>query len=241
MTKPRRGWDPFLTFPAIGGLLLGAVGLSGGFYGQVGTTALPLGAALGVVVGLAAAILNWRIPAFLATLIVSGAALTAADLYWRLPEDRAQGFIVDAEVRGCDIPAALVGEAVARWERSNVADAGWRSPRAGWKEELPRMLENDRGVVLTLLVHRKRDVAEQRKPWNTGELSATRWDSVEKVDRYFARFAGPTCAGYPSGGRRFFSPEWEASAVSPPDVLPSFLGMFVLQDVPPRFQPFARP
>lgn len=235
------GWDPFVTLPAIGGLVLGIVGLSGGFYGQVAMTAAPLGVVLGVAVGVAAAVSKLRVPAFLLTLLVSAGALTAAMLYWRLPEDRWRGTIIDAEVRGCDLPTNLVPAAVARWEQSNTADAAWRSARPRWKEDVPRMLEKDRGVVLTLLVHRKTDVYEQGKPWKHGHLRATPWESVETPERYFARFAGASCDAYPRGARRFFSPEWEASTVSPPDILPTLLGVRVLKDMPSELQGFVRP
>ena len=160
-------------------------------------------------------------------------------LYWLPPEGRWQGLIIDAELRGCDPPTAFVPEAMARWDRSNIEDAALRSPRAGWKEDVARMLANDRGVVLTLFVHRKRDVYEGRKAWNRGQLRAARWKSIRELEPYFARFAGATCEGYPLGARRFFSPEWEASSVSPPDILPTLLGLSVLEDAPPRFRGFA--
>jgi hypothetical protein len=165
--------------------------------------------------------------------------LGGALLYWRPPEGRWQGLLIDAEVRGCDPPSAFASEAMARWTDPLSEEAAWRSPRSGWKEDVPLMLEKDRGVVLTLFVHRKRDVYEQGKPWSDGRLRAHGWKSIGELEPYFARFAGPSCDGYPLGARRFFSPEWEASSVSPPDILPTFLGLRVLQDVPPQFRSFA--
>lgn len=103
------------------------------------------------------------------------------------------------------------------------------------------MLRDDPGVVLTLSVHRTRDVYRQAKPWNRGQLRATRWSSINEDQRYFARFAGAGCDGYPIGQRRLFAPEWEASSVSPPDILPPLLGLSVLEDVPPNFQAFIQP
>jgi hypothetical protein len=69
----------------------------------------------------------------------------------------------------------------------------------------------------------------------------TRWKSIEELERHFARFAGASCDGYPVGGRRFFSPEWEAAGVSPPDILPTLLAFHVLEDVPPQFRGFVGP
>lgn len=241
MTPRRRfGWDAFLTFPAAGGLVLGIVGLAQGVHGQPGITAAPLGVVLGIALGAAAALLNWRTGTFLIALMVGGFALSGAAAYWRLPESRRQGSVIDAEVRGCDLSTKHVPAAVARWERLN-AETLWRSPRPGWKEDVPRMLTNSRGVVLTLFVHRKRDVYEQRKPWNRGQLMATRWQSVRELQRYFATASDESCERYAAGVRRFFWPEWERSTVSPPDVLPNFLGLNVLRDVPPQFREFAEP
>ena len=48
------------------------------------------------------------------------------------------------------------------------------------------------------------------------------------------------CSLYPLGRADFYSTEWEASRVSPPDVLSSFLGLAVLRDVPASFQAFVR-
>jgi hypothetical protein len=237
--RRRWGWDPFVTFPAVAGLVLGLIGFSRGFFGPLGIFgAGPLGFVLGVAVGAAAALSRFRTVTFLLTLLASGVVWSGVTLYWSLPGDRSQGLISDAETRGCDLPGTFVAEAIARWERSNAYNA---PPRPGWKEDVLRMLENDRGVVLTLFVHRKREVYEQRKPWNRGQLRATRWKSVGELERYFARFAGASCQGYPVGARRFFSPEWEASGVSPPDILPTFLGLNVLEDVPPQFRGFAGP
>jgi hypothetical protein len=105
-------------------------------------------------------------------------------------------------------------------------------------DEVPGMLASDRGVVLSLFVHRRRKLEEQRKPWNRGQLTAARWKSEGKIEKYFARSGGPTCDGYPAGGRRFFSPVWEIARTTPPEILPTFLGLHVLQDVPPEFALF---
>ena len=95
------------------------------------------------------------------------------------------------------------------------------------------MLERDPGVVVLMLVHHRWDVYEQRKPWNRGRLRATSSDRVA-VEGYFAR--GASCSQFTHGHRVFYSPDWEASSLSPPDILPTFLGLHVLQPVPGKFR-----
>jgi hypothetical protein len=98
------------------------------------------------------------------------------------------------------------------------------------------MLQRDHGVVVTLLIHRRWDIYERRKPWVAGQLIAKTSNETKNVEKYFARIATQSCAAYSTGLRKTYMPEWEASSVSPPDILPTFLGFPVLKDVPARYR-----
>jgi hypothetical protein len=238
-------WYTFVAFPAAAAATLGAIGYACGFYGPIFLNpeanlgpllgiffSGPLGLGFGLALGLGAAILRLRPVAFTLTLVGCSVMVSGATLYYSLPESRHRGFVIDAEVRGCATPELHVSAAIGRWETS---DAAWRSPRPGWKQDVPRMLQTDRGVVLTLLVSRRDDIFEERKPWNRGRLTPKRSNATPALERYFARFAGPCCHDYAVGERRLFAPVWEASSVSPPDILPTLLGLHVLADVPTEF------
>jgi hypothetical protein len=247
----RLSWLRLVVYPAAAAATLGAIGFACGFYGPLAFNpeanqgpllgifiSGPLGLGVGVFLGSVAAILRLRPVAFVLVLAAAGIVVGTSTLYYSLPKSRWQGFVIDAEVHGCTSADPFVAAAVARWDTSNPA---WRTSRLGWKEDVPRMLQADRGVVLTLLVHRRDDVYAEQKPWNRGRLTSRRLNALPRFQPYFARFAGSSCADYSIGTRRLFAPQWEASNVSPPDVLPTLLGLFVLADVPPEFQRVLKP
>jgi hypothetical protein len=241
----RLSWLRLVAYPTVAVATLGAIGFACGFYGPLALNpeanqgpllgifiSGPLGLGAGAFLGMVAAILRLRRAAFVLTLTAAGIVVGTSTLYYSLPKSRWQGFVIDAEIHGCTSADPFVAAAVARWETSNPP---WNTPRLGWKEDVPRMLRADRGVVLTLLVHRRADISEEQKPWNRGRLTTRRLSGPARFQPYFARFAGPSCADYSIGTRRLFAPRWEASNVSPPDVLPTLLGLHVLADVPTAF------
>ena len=207
------------------GLVLGATGLISGYYGPLrlnpGANAGPLlgiffTGPLAVSVGVFVGYITARLGAraFVAALITAAAAVAGVTLYLSLPRDRWEGFVIDAEIRDCQSPA------------------------------VPRLLERDRGVVLSMTVSRRWDIYEHRKPWNRGRLYA-KSSRTTTTERYFARVENGSCSQFHYGDRRMYAPEWEESNVSPPDVLPTLLGLYVLKPVPARFAvitaPFPRP
>lgn len=233
-------------------MLLGSVGFLCGYFGPLALSPEanqgpllgifitgPLAFAFGIVFGVIAAALNIRNSTFIALLALCAVLTASITLYLSLPEDRFQGYVVDAEIRGCQSPERYVAAAEARWDTWN-AETTWRSPRQHWKNDIPRMLERDKGVVLSLLTHRRWDIYEQRKPWNRGRLRVTQSAPRRESENYFARAPDRSCSDFRIGDRRIYAPEWEASAVSPPDILPTFLGLYVLEDVPQKFRPLVR-
>jgi hypothetical protein len=176
--------------------------------------------------------------------VVSATAVVFGSLYLCLPKPLWVGFIIDAELNSCMPAEAAVPAAFERMERHVAAFEGWRQPRPGWREDILRMLRTRPGVVLTVVVHRRREIEEETVPWKRGQVSARKWVRLGVREKYFARFAGSRCSDYRLGEDGYFAPEWEASDVSPPDILPTFMGLFVLEAVPEKFQRFlddARP
>jgi hypothetical protein len=199
----------------------------------------PLGALIGALVGIGGALARLRLATFAILVAVCASIVAGATLYKALPEDRWDGTIIDASIRECRTPDTLVAGAVAKWDRWN-GKSTWRVPRPGWKEDVADMLQRDKGVVLVMFVYRERKVLRQRKPWNRDILHATAWQENGRMEMYFDRSTQGSCAPYPFGRSAFYSAAWEASDVSPSDVVPSFLGLSVLRDVPTTYQEFVQ-
>jgi hypothetical protein len=233
-------------------LFLGATGFFFGFVGPIilnpsanqgpmlgifitGPAAFVIGAFLGSIL----AMLHVR-PKFVSAIFIISAFLVATStLYMGLPEDRYQGFIIDAEVYRCNSPALLLPEAIRQYAISKN-ESPWNTPSANWKSDIPVLSQNDKGIVLTLVIHRKREIYEQRKPWNKGRLIATKWKNLEIKEDYFLRNADCNSNLCQRGYRSLYSPQWEIPQKSHAIPLPSFLGIYTLQEVPARFRQYAR-
>lgn len=235
----------------VGAGVLGAVGFLCGFIGplklnpsanQGPLTGIfftgPGGFLLGVLLAIVPPFRNLRPSAFAGLIAVAAALVAGGTLYGSLPENRYQGSLVDATVENCLPPAALVEAAERTWTGYNFQDQAWRTPWPHWQDQLRQAATSPDGVVLRLRVHRTRQIYELRKPWNYGQLSATRWKSVNRSENHYSRQNGASCTQYRLGEREIYSPVWEVSSLSPPDILPTYLGVHVLQPVPPRYQGF---
>ena len=235
--------------PLLYSSLLGLVGFMCGYFGPIllNPTANqgpllgifitgPLGVIAGLILG---TIVELKRPQkAIAIPLIAALILSALTLYRSLPEDLYQGFIIDAEVIGCERPASFVSAAVARWD--SIKSTSDYKVRSEWKSDIIRMITTGKGAVLKLKVHRKKKIYEQRTPWNRGHLVASAWEPVGVTENYFIRDQGGSCSDIRVGQRALYSPIWEASQVSPPDVLPTFLGFHTLQPVPPKFQQFMK-
>ena len=91
-----------------------------------------------------------------------------------------------------------------------------------------------------MYVYRQRKIWTVRRPWKNETLRADPWEEIGTVQVYFNRNEAQSCSSYQLGQGAFYSPKWEASNVSPPDILPTFLGIFVLTPVAPAFMEFVR-
>ncbi len=237
-----------ISTPIIWSLALGAVGLGAGFWGPIllnpsanqgpflglfftGPISVVIGAALGLIV--AALKVSKRQNTYL--LGLASIAIVAVTLTMSLPESRYLGFLVDGEIRNCKKPHELMPSRIDLWAASNQ-DTKWRQPRSGWEADTKRMLAEDEGVVLELFVYRESKLHENQKPWNKGHVELKDWSTVNVVKSFYARLEGNSCTAYKNGSRQLYFPEWEVSQVSPPDILPQFLGLYVLEEIPYEYK-----
>ncbi len=193
----------------------------------------PLGAFLGLIFGVIAALSHLSRQTFTSILAVLATAAALCTLFFCLPGDEFQGFVIDARTVECESPSSLVDDATARWEKWN-AENTWRAPRPRWREEIGGVAAHDRGVVLRMVVLQRWDIYERRKPWNRGHL-VSRASTRKSPDHYFVR-SDQTCDRYRIGDRALYAPRYEPTSVSPPDVFPTFLGLYVLDEVPSRYR-----
>jgi hypothetical protein len=103
------------------------------------------------------------------------------------------------------------------------------------------MLAAEPGVVISLQVHRDRQIFELGKPWRRGQLRAGAWKTGEQsATENFARVQGGTCDGFELGRRKIYAVQVGPAPSMPPDVLHSFLGCPLLEEVPASYMPFAQ-
>lgn len=236
----------------LGGCLLGAVGFVAGFAGPLYFHSGDQGPLLGIfftgpasfVLGLAVgAIVTYArlSPATAKAVLAAGAlAVGVASLLLSIPAERYQADLVDATTVRCRPAADVAPEAVAVWDRRFREHTGWTA-RPGWKEDVPRMLAAEPGVVITLQVHRSRQIFELGKPWRRGQVRAGPWnDRQQSASEYFGRAEGGTCDGFELGRRTIYAVPVGPTPSMPPDVLPSFLGCPLLEEVPAKYTPFAQ-
>jgi hypothetical protein len=194
----------------------------------------PGGALLGLLLGAA---LRWSpIPGRFQWNVLWGctAALGFATLYFCLPEPAVRGDVIEARVRACRPAAEGIEAAIADWDK-RIAGVTWAPPRAGWQDEAHQMPQHDAGVILDMQISRRNALLEQRKPWNKGRLSAAGWLQVDETKSYFARNADGICANYRVGETAQYFPQGTGSKEWPPNDLPNFLGLQVLEPVPVQY------
>jgi hypothetical protein len=194
-----------------------------------------LGAILGAIVGAA------RPPAAIAAkaLVVVAVALGAVCLYFSMQEPKYYANVVNAEIVGCGTPDTLRDRAMEYWD-AQVAKVTWAPPRAGWKQDFDRIVAASPGVVLDVRVLRESRLYENRKPWNRGTFVARPWGTGDVPTQYFARFAGSSCDGYPTGQRAIYVGTGEDAKLWPSEVLSNFLDLQVLEPLPARFRNVVR-
>ncbi len=192
----------FITGPggAIGGLILGAL-----------LRVLPIPNPL-----------KWR------TLFVGAALFAIVTLYFCLPEPQLRGTAIEAHMVECTPSERAIDAAVEHWE-TRIASVTWAPPRADWKQEIPRMLREEPGVVVRMQLERENRIYELRRPWNRGRLTASGWRRSTDLREYFAR---TSCDDPALTATHEYLPTGTGSSEWPPSDLPNLLGVQVLEAVP---------
>jgi hypothetical protein len=236
--------------PGFWALTLGAVGGCAGFFGPILLNPEanqgpllgifitgPGGALAGLVLGFIFRMLPLT-PAIRAqALTLCAVALGAGTLWSSLPGPQHVASIVDGTISGCRLAGEVAHERVAHWDRQ-IAKYDYAEPRPGWRDDVPRMVRESPGIVVTLDVERGNQLYELRRPWRR-ELSASGWQDINEPREYFG---SDSCASYPQGRRMSLAPRANAHDVIkatqrawPPADLPNFLGVQMLEAVPPEY------
>lgn len=229
-------------------LTLGAVGFCAGFYGPiVFNPDANQGPLLGLFVtgpggflaGLLLGLLFRMLPVSNAqrwqALLAANALLLVGTLYFCLPLPAIHGYLIRGTLVRCQPPAELGAEGIRYWE-GRIAAAPWAKVRDGWQRELPEMIAHEPGVVLTIDVQRESTVVRHRKPWNAGRIEALTWHAKSGQQRYFANYAGASCAEYSAALPMLFVPYGQYSSSWPPDDLPGLLHLARIERAAQRYR-----
>jgi len=229
-------------------LTLGAAGFVCGFFGPIALSpeanqgpllgifiSGPGGALLGAILGAVAGFLPLPKRVKAASLAVVAVAVALVTLYYSTPSPKYRATILDAQFRDCRLPDTLREAALADWDE-RIAKVTWAQPRAGWREDLDRMLEARSGVVVTLDVRRSTMVYENRKPWNKGTLILQPWQFVGAKKQYFAARWGTSCDDYARLESGEFLATGDTSTQWPPELLPNLLDLQTIEPVPGEFR-----
>jgi len=235
--------------PPIGlwALVLGGVGFAAGFFGpmvlrpdanqgpMVGIFITgPGGALLGLLLGTVFRFLPVSNRQRFQALWTTAVALAIGTLYACLPPPETVGVLFSGTVQACQSPADLTDAAMQRWQKS-IAGAPWAKVRSGWQQEVPGMLRDSPGVVLTIEVQRRNRILRHLKPWNRNRVTAEGWNPGSGSERYFADFAGGSCADYDGRLPTLYVKYGQGSGVWPPDDLSNFLDLARVEEAPTRY------
>jgi len=234
-------------------LILGGVGFAAGFFGPivfvpeanqgplVGIFLTgPGGFFLGLILYVATRImqtppaLQWRILYSLSAILVLGT------LFFVQPEPERKGEIVDIEVADCKSAESQIEKSIAHWQE-RIKQVTWAKPRAGWEEDLRKTLKTDSGIVLEAKVVRRHVIAEHRKPWNKGQLTAEIKSVKENADWFYIS-PEATCDQFPVGQRYSYFVSYDFSALTspsrdwPPTQSPNLLSMKELRAIPLQYE-----
>jgi hypothetical protein len=238
--------------PGFWALAMGGIGGAAGFFGPIALNPEanqgpllgifitgPGGALAGLVLGFLFRILPIADTFRVQMLTLCCATLGLGTLWFALPDPAVKARVIDATIASCRPASELMPERITHWEE-RIAAVTWAPPRDNWREDTRRMLREYPGVVVELDVKRSNAILEHRKPWNRGKLTAEGWKRVNESREYFG---GGGCDSYPHGREVLLAPVTQPrkldngpNAAWPPDDLPNFLGVQVLDAVPANYQ-----
>jgi hypothetical protein len=155
-------------------------------------------------------------------------------------QDKYVGSFVRAEIRKCKDPKTLIPEKITSW-KNRLRKNSYVKPREGWEKNVDKMTQEDRGVVLEMLVQNHKSIYKSNKPWDRGKLkTGTARSEPGEIKNFYVRFKGDSCQKYPMGMKVLWFDSQEISRVLPPDILPTFLDLTVLSEIPDQFSPLLR-
>jgi hypothetical protein len=176
-------------------------------------------------------------------LFVCCLALVFVTLYFVMPGPAFRGYIQEVRIESCKKPADQSDRAAKYWEDEFVKS---RSPatRPNWREDSLAMLQDDDGVVLEVTIIRQKKISTERKPWNNGHILAGEWQTTDKQQSFYAKYAGDSCANYASGTSttQFNDQYFEAAPKDlgwPPGKVANYLDLQTLESIPENYRVFA--
>jgi hypothetical protein len=174
---------------------------------------------------------------------ISSLLLAIATLFLIMPQPDLRGDLEEVQIDSCSRPLQSIEEANAYWDKQLAARPD--AARPGWKEDSREMLQNDDGVVLNVDVVRAKTLRAERKPWNSGHIVASEWQTVNSQKSYYARYGGGSCSGYAAGTHAILFSDQQFYGVPtnlgwPPKKVPHFLNLQTLEAVPDPYRSFTR-
>lgn len=199
----------------------------------------PAGILLGLVLWRACMHFKLPAPAQWRLLYVTAFLAVLTTLLIVQPEPALRGYVYEGEVISCDSPVATEPAVLARWNE-RISKVTWAEPRAGWQDDMHRVLRDAPGVVVSVRVLRKNPVRENRKPWNRGSQFASGWTT--QTDETLFYDENGSCDSYSQGRelRGFqaydLNGRIEAPTSWPPTELLDVLGASLMAAVPEKWQ-----
>ena len=236
---------------------VGGVGFAAGFFGPIVFRpeanqgplvgiffSGPGSACLGLLLCVGSRLLEIPVSTQWWTLLTACAFVGLMTLYVILPEPISRGYLIDAQVQGCETAAGAADAAIQTWEQ-RLATTTWPNLAPNWRNKARQMLQTDRALVLDMIVLRRNAIVEGRKPWNKGRMIALGWQASNEQQSYYARLTSGSCADYGAGARSvYFSapPGYHPSAYMldrpnwPSGNLPEFVHRELLEPVPEKYR-----
>ncbi|MEW6743962.1 MAG: hypothetical protein AB1486_14520 [Planctomycetota bacterium] len=210
--------EPSNVAPVIGILITGPLGLA-------------LGAVVGALLGLTRCPTIVVVP--ILALVAGGTAALA--LVATRPTFEPAAELVEGTIVSCNPVTELLAQRLEHWrsEAQRVTVAGFANVRPGWEEDVPAMAAARPGVVLT--IHRRHGAwfEERAWGWGTRDRRLGPWVADARTEQVFLPTSIDPSTFVPDGLESRFLLVWERSDDYPPTVLPEFLGLHVIREVPP--------
>lgn len=198
----------------------------------------PAGAALGALLWTFCALIKpaprtqWRL---LYAVTVLGVLATLLSIR---PEPKWLGYVFEGRVASCAPPSALEADVLGYWHK-RIAEVTWAAPRPGWEDEMRAMLRGAPGVVVSVRLHRRNAIRQNRLLWNRQAFAAG-WQSQDEDVSFYLE--NGDCAAFPAGrDLRGYQPlTYDGRPVDvtawPPSELLRVLRAAVLDDIPQRWR-----